>query len=79
MAEAFGSAALVVDENLADPRIPIIQPTIGQFIAALDGMDVQTKLGNVRLETAMDVTLDDGTDAVVSSVDEAPSVEILTP
>jgi membrane-bound serine protease (ClpP class) len=48
--------------------ITIVQPTIGQFIAALDGMDVETALGNVQLETAEQVTLDDGTSAVVSSV-----------
>ena len=47
----------------------IVQPTIGQFIAALDEMDVVTLLGNVRLETAEEVTLEDGTTATVSSVD----------
>jgi membrane-bound serine protease (ClpP class) len=49
--------------------VTIVQPTIGQFIAALDGMDVETPLGNVQLETAEQVTLEDGTVATVSSVD----------
>jgi membrane-bound serine protease (ClpP class) len=52
-----------------DEIVTIVEPTIGQFIAALDGMDVVTPLGNVRLETAEQVTRDDGTTATVSSVD----------
>jgi membrane-bound serine protease (ClpP class) len=47
----------------------IVQPTIGQFIAALDGRAVETSTGPVVLETAKDVILGDGSNAVVSSVD----------
>ena len=61
---------LVIGEEPPDGEIvTIVQPTIGQFIAALDGMDVATPLGNVELETAEQVTLEDGTVATVSSVD----------
>ncbi len=54
------------DDNIDDL---VVQPTIGQFIAALDGMDLRLTLGNVTLETAEEVTLADGTVALVSSVD----------
>ncbi len=53
------------------PTIPItvVQPTIGQFIAALDGTAVETTNGPVMLETAKEVILGDGSTAVVSSVE----------
>ncbi|MDJ0663018.1 MAG: NfeD family protein [Acidimicrobiia bacterium] len=57
----------IVPEQNSDEFV--VQPTIGQFIAALDGRDVQTLLGNVGLETAEEITLEDGTTATVSSVD----------
>jgi membrane-bound serine protease (ClpP class) len=61
-----GTGEDAVPEHLAATMI--VEPTIGQFIAALDGTDVATSLGNVTLETAMDAKLDDGTDVTVSSV-----------
>ncbi|MDJ0952041.1 MAG: NfeD family protein [Acidimicrobiia bacterium] len=62
-------AEIVVGDEDSTSLVTIVQPTIGQFIAALDGMDVETNLGNVTLETAEEVTLGDGTVALVSSVD----------
>ncbi len=59
---------IVISGATAEGLISIVQPTIGQFIAALDGMDVVTKLGNVRLETVEQVTLEDGSTALASSV-----------
>lgn len=47
----------------------VVQPTIGQFIAALDETAVETGSGPVLLETAKEITLGDGSTAVVSSVD----------
>jgi membrane-bound serine protease (ClpP class) len=47
----------------------IVQPTIGQFIAALDGRQVQTAAGTVTLETAKEVTRPDGVVVITSSVD----------
>lgn len=60
---------VVGEQPPTDEIVTIVQPTIGQFIAALDGRDVETPLGNVRLETAEQVTLSDGTTATVASVD----------
>lgn len=68
-----GTGDEAVPEDLAATMI--VEPTIGQFIAALDGTDVETSVGNVTLETAMDAKLDDGTDVTVSSV----SVRFLKP
>ncbi|MCP4967604.1 MAG: hypothetical protein GY926_20520, partial [bacterium] len=67
----FRDGEVIVGETLSGPIADemVVQPTIGQFIAALDGMDVGTNLGNVRLETATETTLEDGTTATVSSVD----------
>ena len=52
------------------PTMPIsvIQPTIGQFIAELDGMEVQTVSGAVVLETVKEIELE-GNPVLVSSVD----------
>lgn len=58
----------IEDEATAD-LITIVQPTIGQFIAALDGMTVTAGSANVVLETATEVTFDDGTVATVTSID----------
>ncbi len=60
---------IVIREQGTSELITIIEPTIGQFIAALDGMAVATVDGDVVLETAVEVTLEDGTVATVSSVD----------
>lgn len=47
----------------------VVQPTIGQFIAALDGRQVETSTGTVTLETAKETTRSDGVVVVTSSVD----------
>jgi membrane-bound serine protease (ClpP class) len=60
---------VVIDDESSLEPIAIVQPTIGQFIAALDGMEVETQLGNLTLETATEITLDDGSVATVSSVE----------
>ena len=59
---------VIVDESSLEP-IVIVEPTIGQFIAALDGLEVQTLDGAVTLETATEVTADDGSVVTVSSVE----------
>jgi membrane-bound serine protease (ClpP class) len=59
---------VVADESTID-LISIVEPTIGQFIAALDGRAIATELGEVTLETAVETTLEDGTVATVSSVE----------
>jgi len=70
-AEAWGLLDRAV--TISDPEtlaaVTVVEPTIGQFIAALDGMAVTTSAGDVVLETAMEVTFEDGTVATVSSVD----------
>ena len=60
---------VVIEDDESHPGVDVVQPTIGQFIAELDGMDVRTKLGNVTLETATEAKLDDGTPVTVSSVE----------
>ena len=65
----LNGADVVVDDTTSLEAVSIVQPTIGQFIAALDGMDIATKLGNVTLETATEAKLDDGTPVTVSSVE----------
>lgn len=68
----FRDVEVIVGETLSGPIADemVVQPTIGQFIAALDGMDIETSLGNVRVETATETTLEDGSTAVIiSSVD----------
>lgn len=47
----------------------IVQPTIGQFIAALDGMQIETSAGPVTLETAREETRPGGVVVITSSVD----------
>jgi membrane-bound serine protease (ClpP class) len=58
-----------VIEAADDSSTFVVQPTIGQFIAALDETAVETSAGPVMLETAKEITLGDGSTAVVSSVD----------
>lgn len=58
-------AEVVITDDSSSELIDVVQPTIGQFIAALDGMDVE----GVTLETAQEVTLDDGSTAIASSVE----------
>ncbi|MDJ0497313.1 MAG: NfeD family protein [Acidimicrobiia bacterium] len=65
----LNGADVVIEDETSLEGVTIVQPTIGQFIAALDGMDVETKLGNVTLETATEAKLDDGTPVTVSSVE----------
>jgi membrane-bound serine protease (ClpP class) len=65
----LNGADVVIEDKTSLESITIVQPTIGQFIAALDGMEVETQLGNVTLETATEVKLDDGTPVTVSSVE----------
>ncbi len=60
---------VVVADGEPTDLVTIVQPTIGQFIAALDGLDVETTLGNVRLETAEEITFADGSTATASSVE----------
>lgn len=65
----LNGADVVIEDAASLESVAIVQPTIGQFIADLDGMDVETKLGNVTLETAAEAKLDDGTPVTVSSVE----------
>ncbi len=65
----LNGAEVVIEDPTSLESVSIVEPTIGQFIAALDGMDVTTKLGNVTLETATEAKLDDGTPVTVSSVE----------
>ncbi len=60
---------VVVDEDTTLEPIEIVQPTIGQFIAALDGLDVVAGSSTVTLETATEARLDDGTPVTISSVE----------
>ncbi len=60
---------VVIEDESTTDLIDIVQPTIGQFIAALDGMAVTTNIREDVLETATETTLDDGSIAIVSSVD----------
>lgn len=60
---------IVIEDQATNELISVVEPTIGQFIAALDGMTVATATGDVVLETAMEITLEDGTIATVSSID----------
>ncbi len=60
---------VVVRDGATTGLVSVVQPTIGQFIAALDGRDVETLLGNVTLETARQVVRDDGFTVIESSVD----------
>jgi membrane-bound serine protease (ClpP class) len=68
IAELADREVVIVDESTT-ALIDIVEPTIGQFIAALDGMEVATNSRQVTLETAMETTLEDGSTVVVSSVD----------
>lgn len=65
----LASSTVLIGE--ADPPafVDIVQPTIGQFIAALDGRTVATASGPVVLETAKRTTLEDGSTTVISSVE----------
>jgi len=60
---------VVVTSVASTELVTIVQPTIGQFIAALDGMDVDTATGSVLLETAEQITTDTGSTVTVSSVE----------
>lgn len=60
---------VVIEDESTTPLVDIVEPTIGQFIAALDGMQVTTNSREATLETAMETTLEDGSTVVVSSVD----------
>ena len=60
---------VVIEDDSSLEIVEVIQPTIGQFIAVLDGREVETLLGSARLETAEEITLEDGTVATVSSVE----------
>jgi membrane-bound serine protease (ClpP class) len=62
---------VVIEDGDTSELITIVEPTIGQFIAALDG----TEIGGVTIETAVEAKLDDGTPVTVSSV----SVRFLKP
>jgi membrane-bound serine protease (ClpP class) len=70
-ADAQRSAAGAIDDSLqvtedsAPALIDAIVPTIGQFIASLDGRTV----GGVTLETAREVAADDGSFITVPSVE----------
>lgn len=65
----LGDRAVTISDTKTLDQVTIVEPTIGQFIADLDGMTVTTSAGDVVLETAMEVTFEDGTVATVSSVD----------
>ena len=57
--------------ELADDSVDfVVQPTIGQFIAVLDGRSVPTANGEVVLETAEEITLEDGSTVI------SPSTEV---
>lgn len=60
---------VVVTSAESTELVTVVQPTIGQFIAALDGMDVETAAGSVHLETAEQITIEDGSTVTLSSVD----------
>jgi membrane-bound serine protease (ClpP class) len=62
---------VLIEDGDTSELITIVEPTIGQFIAALDG----TEIGGVTIETAVEAKLDDGTPVTVSSV----SVRFLKP
>jgi membrane-bound serine protease (ClpP class) len=66
---SLNDAEVVIEDPMSLEAVSIVEPTIGQFIAALDGMEVETQLGNVTLETATEAKLDDGTPVTVSSVE----------
>jgi membrane-bound serine protease (ClpP class) len=65
---AAGSAtreSLAVKEGATTPLVDEVVPTIGQFIASLDGRS----LGGTTLETAREVEADDGSTITVPSVE----------
>ena len=67
LTQQFFNSSFEVAEDFDSTTVPIsiVEPTIGQFIAALDGMEVD----GVILETATEAKLDDGTPVTVSSVE----------
>lgn len=67
--DAWGlrDSTVVIEDDTSLGLVTIVQPTIGQFIAALDGMEIVTSGGPVILETAAEVTVENGT-VTVSSV-----------
>jgi membrane-bound serine protease (ClpP class) len=65
---ALRDTELVIESESSSPLITVVQPTIGQFIAALDETEVTTTAGSIVLETAEEVTLD-GAVVTVSSVE----------
>lgn len=69
LSQSFDDSEFVVPSDFQPTEtIAVVQPTIGQFIAALDGVSVATNGGSVTLETAEEITLEDGTTAIASSV-----------
>ena len=56
--EVFDPVSGIVDE---------VVPTIGQFIAALDGRELATATGGVVVETTEPATADDGTEIVIAA------------
>jgi membrane-bound serine protease (ClpP class) len=61
----YGTGEITVDSSSSSEElIDVVTPTIGQFIASLDGLVV----GDIELETAEAITADDGTEITVPSV-----------
>jgi membrane-bound serine protease (ClpP class) len=64
-AGAAQTESLLVAEGVSTPLVDEVVPTIGQFIASLDGRTV----GGTTLETAREVLADDGSTITVPSVE----------
>jgi membrane-bound serine protease (ClpP class) len=61
----YGTGEVTIDSSVASLELmDVVTPTIGQFIASLDGLVV----GDTQLETAETVTTDDGAEITVTSV-----------
>ncbi len=60
---------IVIRDESTSELIDIVQPTIGQFIAALDGMAITTNVRESVLETAEELTLEDGSTVISSSIE----------
>ncbi len=64
----FISDAVIIDEPV-DGFIDVVSPTIGNFIADLDGRELDTASGTVVLDTTIDDVTDDGLEIVVPTAE----------
>ncbi|MDX2344650.1 MAG: NfeD family protein [Acidimicrobiia bacterium] len=60
---------IVIRDESTSELVDVVQPPIGQFIAALDGMAITTNFRESVLETAEELTLEDGSTVISSSVE----------